>query len=71
MIALGDLQDSAATAILVDALQDEDEWVRLYATRALGARGDRSAILALQSIAGDESRRCDVKFVTRSATLKH
>ncbi|MEJ7792393.1 MAG: HEAT repeat domain-containing protein [Gaiellaceae bacterium] len=57
VIALGDLQDPAADTILVDALQDEDEWVRLYAARALGIRGDQSAVRALRSIAGDESRR--------------
>lgn len=42
--ALCAVRDSGAVEPLIDALQDEDEWVRSVAARSLGRLGDRRAV---------------------------
>ncbi|MBF0547382.1 MAG: HEAT repeat domain-containing protein [Candidatus Riflebacteria bacterium] len=45
--ALGSIADPRSTDVLIEALQDPNEWTRIYAAIALGKIGDERAIVPL------------------------
>jgi len=60
---IGRLGDPASAPVLLDALDDDDAWIRSHAIRALGALGDRAHVERIRTFAEHDDHG------TRQSTL--